>query len=135
MPKPFTLLVAVEEVALGPVMAKLHNMPGVVKVDMLLGDTKGAKEHANGHANGHAAKQVKPTYQGDQTAEQFVIKLLKKKPMKASAIHDAFEKEGRAGGSYASAVWQAKKDGLVQQKEERGDYSLTKKGHDRARFV
>lgn len=143
MPKLFNVLIGVEEVALGPVIRLLGRTPGVAKFDVLPEETSYAKHakhangaatgHANGAANGEAEKPRKPRYQGDTSGADRIIQLLRKKPMKSSALSDAFEKEGRSGGSAASLLFHAKKEGLIESKED--GYHLTKRGRDKARYV
>jgi len=144
MPKLFTCLVAIEEVALGHVMNLLHRTPGVARVDLLMGDTPHAKAHAkaNGHANGELNGEDKKPHANtgkkrphfDVTGADFLIGMLAKKhPLDTPAIKKAFEKAGRQPGSTASLLYTGKKDGILQVGE--GGYSLTKKGRDKARYV
>lgn len=133
MPKTFKMLVEAEEVALGHVMNTLHRTPGVVKVDLLLGDTPTAKRAA-GSMNGHELKKPrKPRYEGETSGADRLIQLLKKGPSNTTALKKAFEKDGRSPDSVSSLIYAAKNDGILQTGED--GYTLTKKGRDRARYV
>jgi hypothetical protein len=137
MAKPFRLSVSVEEHALGRVMAVLHRTPGVVRVDLELGDAPSAKSAKSNGAEPHEKKARKTRFVDPTgaTGTDIAIRTLAKAkgPLRASALRSAFEASGRAGVSCNSILHTLKKDGVVQNK---GDgFLLTKKGRDRARYV
>jgi hypothetical protein len=144
MPKSklYTALIGIEEIALGSVVRILHNTPGIAKVDLLLGDTKQAADHAknekkaNGHANGEDKPRRKRVVK-DISGIDFIVKTLAKHKgaMKQPAIKDAFDKDGRAPGSAPAVIHNAKKEGLVQNVARGEGYQLTKRGRDKARYV
>lgn len=139
MPKPFSLLVTVEEIALGPVMARLQGIPGILSVDMVPRTSKSAANgHANGHDNGedkkpHAnAGKKRPVF--EITGADFLIKTLMKGPINGPKLKDVFKKAGRSPDSASSLVYNATQNGLVNNPGGTG-YRLTKKGRDKARYV
>lgn len=143
MPKPFSLLVTVEEIALGPVMARLQGIPGILSVDMVPRASKGATNgHANGHANGHDNGEDKKPHANsgkkrpvfEITGADFLIKTLMKGPINGPKLKAAFEKAGRSPDSASSLVYNATQNGLVNNPGGTG-YRLTKKGRDKARYV
>jgi hypothetical protein len=137
MAKPFRLSVSVEEHALGRVMAVLHKTPGVVRVDLELGDAPSAKSAKSNGAEPHEKKARKTRFVDPTgaTGRDIVMKVLAKAkaPVTKGGFEQAFVESGRAGSSYGSVVYGLQNEGVVQNK---GDgYSLTKKGRDRARYV
>jgi hypothetical protein len=128
MPKLFSISIEVEEVAVGRVMRLLHNLEGVAKLDLDMGDTK---PKPNGSGKPHAGVGVPKKVFGI-TGRDFLIKLLAKgKPQQASALRQAFEDDGRSPNSVHSIIFTYKGEGLV---ENTGDgYVLTKKMKDRLR--
>jgi len=135
MPKPMRIGLLVEEVMVGHVLNLLHHTPGVVKVDLELGDTKMAKAHAK--ANGHAAaapEKVKyRRFHGEITGADALIKLLKRGPKEPAAIREAFKKQGRAETSVSAQLHLLKKEGIIEPVGDIGEgYQLTKKGQDKA---
>jgi len=141
MPKQFKILLEVEEAGLGPVMSTLNRTPGVIRFDLLM-DTQSeqralSRAKPNGHANGAAEtphkKKRKPRFVGKVSGADFLLKLLKKKPMNTPALKAAFEKGGRAGGSTASLLHNAKKGGLVVFADN--TYALTEKGRTAAEKI
>ena len=73
MPKPFPLMIEVEEIALGPVLRKLNEMSGITKIHLPLGrGGEGAGKH---QLEQHAAKKHS---KGDY--ESMVVRLLMQGP-------------------------------------------------------
>lgn len=137
MPKLFTILLQVEEVALGPVMNVLDRTPGIARCDLLLGDAASRKPgkpaangngHANGHANGHEAAGKKAG-----TARHLMFRMLKTGPKKATDFKEAFEKDGRSAASYSYDLNLAHK--AKEVKKVNGAWRLTKKGHNAVRSM
>jgi 4-hydroxyphenylpyruvate dioxygenase-like putative hemolysin len=135
MPAPMKIHITVEQVRVGYVLNWLHHAPGVVKVDIDLGDTKTAKAHAkaNGQANTKEDRRKTP-FRSEVTGADFLIGILKKGKMQRAKISEHFEKTGRSGNSANSLLHDAKTNGLLELHED-GFYSLTKKGRDRARYI
>lgn len=120
MPKPFPILIEVEEVALGKVMRSLHTMPGVIKIYMDM-DQAGAAAPKSGR--GGAMKQYA------ETGEAMVLRLLStsKKPLETRAFVQEARAQGRAVPS--SPLNALKRKGLIRQPKPLF-YELTAKGKD-----
>ena len=124
MPKPVTIEVEVEEIAVGRVMRILHNTPGVIHAHWDMGDPK-----PHPLANGSAPRKERGAYA--ERGEDLIIKLLKPgKPLRTTRLREMFEKEGR-GNSIASAIHKLKAEGLVESTP--AGYVLTHKMKDRLR--
>jgi Mn-dependent DtxR family transcriptional regulator len=117
MPKPFPILINVEEIALGTVLRKLHEMPGVVSVDLQLGHggegagKKQLEQHAAANGNGSNGEQsvLKVLADGrDWPAREVAAALGWKKPRAYGALH------------------QLRKKGLVQAGSDKGTHRITR---------
>jgi len=73
MPKTFPIRLEVEEIALGPVLRKLNEMPGIVKLDLDLG--QGGQGAGRKQLEKHAAETLK-----NGSREPAVLKLLMSGP-------------------------------------------------------
>lgn len=124
MPKPFLLGIEVEEIALGKIMRVLNKMPGVVKLHMDFNKPNGA--------HSPAAPKFKKKF--DMTASEFILTLLDKDQMRSADMKDHFSDVGRQPSSVASSLSDAYKAQLVKKNAE-GVWSLTKKGHDKMRYL
>lgn len=115
MPKIFLIGLRVEEIALGPVLSKVHDMAGVVGVDLDLGHGG----QGGGRKQLEAATKVR-----SESAEQKTIKFLLQGPKHISEISQHLGgKKSRAYG----AVHQLKRKGLVEAGEGAGMHQLTHK--------
>jgi len=81
MPKLFPIALEVEELAVGKVMRQLHNMQGVAKVALDLG------EPTNKKTNGVAEPRKKHAMK----ATDFITQLISKNDMPTSELRVAFE--------------------------------------------
>lgn len=106
MPKLFSIQIEVEEVALGTVMRKLNQMPGVAKLNLDMGDP----EHASNGAGNGKKKRQKYAKSGAEFLEGIFLRL--KKPVHSGYINEAFEKAGR-GKSASGAINSLKTAGLI----------------------
>ena len=115
MPKTFPILLEVEEIALGTVLRKLNEMPGIVKLDLNLG-------HGG---EGPGKKQlVKAAANNGESGEQAVVKLLANGEMHIREI------ARQIGGSKArayGATHQLRKKGITEPGVGKGTHRLTKK--------
>ncbi|KYK50039.1 hypothetical protein A1D31_22265 [Bradyrhizobium liaoningense] len=115
MPKPFPVLVQIEEIALGTVLRKLHEMPGVISVDLQLGlGGQGAGKQLLEHAA--------QTKRGNN--EQTIVKLLLQGP---KHINDITAAIGGKKSSFYTVTSKMKKQGLIERSEGKGTWQLTHK--------
>jgi predicted transcriptional regulator len=118
MPKTFPILLEVEEIALGPVLRRLHDMPGIAKLHLDLGHGgEGAGKKKLEHA---AANQRNGNGHGQQAA----IKLLLSGPKHIREIMAA------VGGNKSRAyglMTQLRKQGLAEAAKGRAMHQLTKR--------
>lgn len=114
MPKTFPIKLEVEEIALGTVLRKLHDMPGIVDLHLDLGhggQGAGRKELEKAASNGNGG-----------SAEQAIIKLLMEGPKYISELSRAI---GGAKSRAYGAIHQLKKKGLTEPGVEKGQHQLT----------
>jgi hypothetical protein len=117
MPKTFPIMIEVEEIALGPVLRKLNDMPGIAKLHLDLGhggDGAGKKQLAH-----HAAARTK-----NGNNEQTVVKLLMHGPKHISEISAAL---GGAKSRAYGVTHQLRKQGLAEAGADKGMHQLTAK--------
>ncbi|UPK03087.1 helix-turn-helix domain-containing protein [Bradyrhizobium sp. 170] len=117
MPKTFPIMIEVEEIALGPVLRRLNDMPGIAKLHLQLGH--------GGQGAGHkqlAEKAAK--VRNGESAEQTTMKLLLEGPKHISEISRAV---GGAKSRAYGAVHQLRKKGFSEAGTEKGTHQLTAK--------
>ena len=118
MPKTFPIRLEVEEIALGTVLRKLNEMPGIAKLDLDLG--KGG-EGAGKEKLVQGAAQLR-----GENAEQAVIRVL----MAAGGQMHIGEIARSIGGAKArayGATHQLRKKGVLEAGDGKGAHRLTKK--------
>ena len=99
MPKTFPIRLAVEEIALGPVLRKLNDMPGIVKLDLDLGH--------GGQGAGRSQLEDAAKTRNGETTEQRTIKLLMEGPKHISEISSALggaKSRALAGAPHSTAI-------------------------------
>jgi hypothetical protein len=115
MPKTFPIMIEVEEIALGPVLRKLNDMPGIAKLHLDLG--KGGEGAGKKQLAEHAA-----TSRNGETTEQTAVKFLMQGPKHIREISEAL------GGNKTRAygvVHQLRKKGLAEAGVGKGVHQLT----------
>ena len=131
MPKPFMLTIEIEEIAVGPVIRRLTNMPGIVALHMDL-DKLNAKPGGGGFKkNGEARKPYTPRAPrpiGTMRADMLAL-LKSGKPMESKAIHAALNPSGgdKQKTSVRNTIYNAKRDGFIKQAGD-GKMALAEKG-------
>jgi hypothetical protein len=116
MAKTFPIRLEVEEIALGTVLRKLNEMPGIAKLDLDLG---------HGGEGAGKEKLVKQAAQmRGESAEQQVLKLLMPGEMDIKDISNAI---GGAKARAYGATHILKKKGLVEAGSGKGMWRLTRK--------
>ncbi|TYL87458.1 hypothetical protein [Bradyrhizobium cytisi] len=115
MPKPFPVLVHIEEIALGTVLRKLHETPGVISVDLQFGLG----------GQGAGKQQLQQAAQSKRgSSEEIVVKLLLQGPKHISEISAAVGgKKTRAYGVMTSL----RKQQLAEPGQGRAVWQLTHK--------
>ncbi|MBT1509354.1 hypothetical protein KIP88_02470 [Bradyrhizobium sp. SRL28] len=122
MPKTFGIHLEIEEIALGTVLRKLNEMPGIAKIDLNLGHggTGAGKEKLV-----QQASQMREKMRGEN-AEQAVVKLLVEKQgqmhIKEIASALGWEKQKAYGATH-----QLRKKGITEAGEGSGTHRLTRK--------
>jgi hypothetical protein len=133
VPKPITIEVEVEEIAVGRVMRILHNTPGVLDVHWDMGGPK----HINGGEYKEHATKGKPHQSYSVKGTDLVAQILYKsgEPMGSGELSQAFEKAGRSPHSIASPLHSLRLQGLVEYSTtgKTTGYVLTKRMKDRMR--
>lgn len=131
MPKPFKVLLEVEEAALGQVMHALDRMPGVINFIPLM-DHASERRATNGHGNAGSQNGKPRRHPSGISALVFLMRLLAKKgALSRQQIVEAFKQDGRSGSSSYTAGYDLKKVGLATG--DAAAISLTAKGRDRVR--
>jgi hypothetical protein len=116
MPKTFPIKIEVEEIALGTVLRRLNDMPGIARLHLDLGhggQGAGAKQLAQQAAKARGGN-----------AEQTVIKLLMHGPKHVNELSAAI---GGAKSRVYGVVHGLRKKGLTQAGAEKGLHQLTAK--------
>jgi DNA-binding PadR family transcriptional regulator len=117
MPKTFPIMLEVEELLLGPVLRKLHEMPGIAKLHLDLG------HGGQGAGRKRLTDEVTRVRSGGNH-EQIVIKLLMEGPQSIADISRAIGgKKPRAYG----VIHALKKKGITESAEGKGMHQLTAK--------
>lgn len=118
MPKTFPIMLEVEEIALGTVLRKLNDMPGIAKLNLNLG-------HGG---EGAGKKQLEQAAQATRTNgtdnRQKVVKFLMEGPKHIREISALVG--GEKSRSYG-IMTQLRKQGLSESAEGAGMHQLTKK--------
>jgi hypothetical protein len=117
MPKTFPIRLEVEEIALGPVLRKLNDMPGIVDLHLDLG-------HGGQGAGRKKLEEEAAKARSGESVEQTTIKLLLEGPKHISELSKALG--GNKSRAYG-AIHQLKKKGLIEASTERGTHQLTAK--------
>lgn len=117
MPKTFPIMIEVEEIALGPVLRKLNEMPGIAKLHLDLG--RGGEGAGRKPLEQHAASHAQ-----NGSREPIAIKLLMQGPKHISEISAALG--GAKSRAYGLTNTMSKK-GLVERGQGSGMWQLTKK--------
>jgi hypothetical protein len=118
MPKTFPIMIEVEEIALGPVLRRLNDMPGIAKLHLDLGH--GGQGAGKKQLEKHAA--AKRGSNGD--SQQAAVKLLMSGPKHIREISEA------VGGAKTRAyglMTQLRKQGLAEAAPGKAMHQLTKK--------
>jgi hypothetical protein len=115
MAKTFPISLEVEEIALGSVLRRLNEMPGIAKLNLNLG---------KGGEGAGKEKLAKVAARQGESAEQGVLRLLMNGPMHISEI--ATQLGGTKARAYG-ATHQLRKKGLVEAGEHKGFHRLSKK--------
>ena len=113
MPKTFPIRLEVEEIALGTVLRKLNDMPGIAKLDLDLGH---GGEGAGKRQLAEAAGQLRGGL------EQLVLNALNANGQ--MSLKDLVRVLGRKKQSIYGATHQLKKKGLIQNGGDKGTYRL-----------
>ena len=116
MPKNFPILIEVEEIALGPVLRRLHEMTGIAKIDLQLGD--GGHKPASKQLNGHGGSKAN----GNAFAQQVVGALING----PQSLQDIAAVVGGSTSRAHSVLTNMRVKGIVQR-VGRGTYKLTAK--------
>jgi hypothetical protein len=116
MPKTFPIMIEVEEIALGPVLRKLNDMPGIAKLHLDLG-------HGG---QGAGKKQLEHAAQrnGNGDSQQAAIKALLSGPKHIREISEAV---GGAKTRAYGVMTQLRKQGLAEAAPGKAMHQLTKK--------
>ena len=118
MPKTFPIRLEVEELALGPVLRKLNEMPGIAKLDLDLG------QGGSGPGRKQIEQHVEASRVQNGSREPVALKLLMEGPKHIRAISAALG--GTKSRAYGLTNSLSKK-GLVERGEGAGMWQLTKK--------
>jgi hypothetical protein len=117
MPKTFPIMIEVEEIALGPVLRRLNDMPGIAKLHLDLGH---GGQGAGKKQLEHAAE--KRGNNGD--SQQAAIKVLLSGPKHIREISEAV---GGAKTRAYGVMTQLRKQGLAEAGPGKAMHQLTKK--------
>jgi hypothetical protein len=117
MPKTFPIMIEVEEIALGPVLRRLNDMPGIAKLHLQLGH--GGEGAGKKQLEHHAAARS-----NNGNTEQTIIKLLLSGPKHIREIADAV---GGGKSRAYGAMTQLRKKGLAEAGEGKAMHQLTAK--------
>ena len=115
MPKNFPILIEVEEIALGPVLRRLHEMTGIAKIDLQLGE--GGHKPPSRQLYGHGAKA-----NGNAFAQHVVGALING----PQSLQDIAAVVGGSTSRAHSVLTNMRVKGIVQR-VGRGTYKLTAK--------
>ncbi|UGY24690.1 hypothetical protein HU675_0045160 [Bradyrhizobium septentrionale] len=115
MPKTFPIRLEVEEIALGPVLRKLNDMPGIVDLHLDLG-------HGGQGAGRKQLEEAAAKARNGESAEELTVKLLLEGPKHISEISAALG--GNKTRAYG-AVHQLRKKGLAEAGANKGVHQLT----------
>jgi len=116
MPKTFPIRLEVEEIALGTVLRKLNEMPGIVRLHLDLdrgGEGVGRKQ----------LEEAAKTVRSEGSAEERVLKMLVDGPKHVGELSRVL---GGAKSRAYGAVHQLRKKGLAEAGEGKGMHQLTK---------
>jgi Mn-dependent DtxR family transcriptional regulator len=117
MPKTFPIHLEVEEIALGTVLRKLNDMPGIAKIDLNLG-------HGGQGAGKEKLVQGAAQMRGDN-AEQAIVKLLVSQG--EMHIQEIASTLGWAKQRAYGAMHQLRKKGITEAGSVKGTHRLTRK--------
>lgn len=117
MPKTFPILIDVEEIALGAVLRKLNDMPGIAKLHLDLG-------HGGQGAGKKQLEQQAATRNGNGNAQQLAIKTLMGGPKHVGEIAEAVG--GNKTRAYG-ALSVLRKQGLTEPGPGKATHQLTAK--------
>jgi hypothetical protein len=118
MAKTFPISLEVEEIALGTVLRKLHDMPGIVKLDLNLGH--GGRGAGRKQLENHAAQKNG----GRRAYEQIAVRLLLQGPKHIKEISDAIG--GKISRAY-NAMTSLRKQGFTESVGQ-GIHQLSARG-------
>lgn len=105
MARTFPILIEVEELALGPVLRKLHDMPGIAKLDLQLG--------LGGQGAGRQQLEQAALAQGKRgNGEEAVVKLLLQGPKHLAELVAAI---GGKKSSFYTLTSKLKKKGIAER--------------------
>jgi hypothetical protein len=122
MPKTFPIRLEVEEIALGTVLRKLNEMPGIAKLDLNLG--RGGEGADRKKLEHHAAEARTANGSSEQTAIKFLMQGPKHireisatvggAKSRAYGVMTALRKKGLAEGAEGAGMWQLTKKAMHQ---------------------
>lgn len=113
MPNFFTIIIKVEELALGPCVRRINDMPGVVDFKLDLGEG----------GLGAGRKQLEDAAKQDRgTQAQQIVKFLMEGPKHLNEMVAAI---GGKKSSFYTATSKLSKDGVVERGTEKGMWQLT----------
>ena len=115
MPNFFTIIIKVEELALGPCVRRINDMPGVVDFKLDLGEG----------GLGAGRKQLEDAAKQDRgTQAQQIVKFLMKGP---KHLNEMVAEIGGKKSSFYTATSKLSKEGVVERGTEKGIWQLTAK--------
>lgn len=123
MPKPFSVVIEVEEIAFGAVVRKLNSIPGIARIHLNLGDTPKASAPRKANGQGHALGKNK------EGIRALVMATMRKCGGKLTSkqIGNLAVAHGGTRSGAASVMTKAKHDKLVDN-PQMGVWKLTAKG-------
>jgi hypothetical protein len=119
MPKTFPIMIEVEEIALGPVLRRLNEMPGIAKLHLDLGHGGAGKDRPEQGAS-HAVAKASAS-----SLDEAAVKLLAGGPMHIRAISAGL---GGARSRAYGVMTRLRVKGLAQPGDGPGMHQLTSKG-------
>jgi DNA-binding PadR family transcriptional regulator len=115
MPKTFPIRLEVEEIALGSVLRKLNDMPGVVDLHLDLG-------HGGQGAGRKQLEETAAKVRSGETIEQTIVKLLMQGP---KHINEIVQVVGGGKPRTYGATHHLRKKGLIEPGVDKGMHQLT----------
>lgn len=128
MPKPLSVTVEVEEIALGRVIRILNRTPGVVRFNLnLQGDRPEGEEAEGEQPHGNTGRTPRKGKIGGRRIMLGMLAQAKGKPVSAKQFKPVFEGDGISHKSVHTVAHILKKIGHIKQVDI-GTYVMTPKG-------